>query len=285
MGRRLIASALVFLLAGFPLPAPVDAIGVITQCSGANLGTALASNGAGIYTGDRFFTDATGFLRLRSRSAKFLLAPQSSMILRGKPTATEAELTGDTLTFSSSLASAIEVHANRAIIRPAADAPTVALIQILGPKEIRVSAQLGALQFTYNDESGAIPEGASYKVVLDPPDAGQNPPFPGNPPRKAGRHRRGFFFLLFGVVGGVTAWGCPRSTGKPRPPMILRFCSAACSTHSASWSEIRASALRGALPAPQALLPPRRYGAPLLPIPPLRESLAPLLPAPAPPPH
>jgi hypothetical protein len=218
MGRRFIASALVFLLAGFPLPARVDAIGVVTQCSGANLGTASASNGASIYAGDRFFTDASGYLRLRSRSANFLLAGQSSMILRGMPTAAEAELTGGTLTFSSSRASAIEVHANHAIIRPAADTPTVALIQILGPKELRVSAQRGALQFTYNDESETIPEGASYKVVLDTPDAGQNPPFPGNPPRKTGRQRRGFFFLLFGAVGGVTAWGVLEALESPDRP-------------------------------------------------------------------
>jgi hypothetical protein len=137
------------------------------------------------------------------------------MILRGMRTAAEAELTGGTLTFSSSLASAIEIHAHPAIIGPAADSPTVALIQILGPNEISVSAQRGALQFTCNDESETIPEGASYKVVLDPPDAGQNPPFSGNPPRKTGRQPRGFFFLLFGVVGGVTAWGVHKALESP----------------------------------------------------------------------
>jgi hypothetical protein len=218
MGRRLTVSALIILLAGFPLPAHVDAIGVVTQCSGANLGTAPASSGTSIFAGDRFFTDASGYLGMRSRLASFALAGQSSMILHGMPSAAEAELTGGTLTFSASLASAVEVHANRAVIRPAADAPTVALVQILSPNELRVSAQRGALQFSYNEESETIPEGASYKVVLEPPDAGLNPAFPGKPPRKTGRQRKGFFFLLFGAAGGLTTWAVHEALESPDRP-------------------------------------------------------------------
>src|SRR5260370_11915055 len=74
------------------------------------------------------------------------------------------------LFFSVGNPPAVAVPANNAWIRPASSAPTVAHIRIVNPKELRISAQRGSLQFSYEGESALIPEGVAYRVLLDPDD-------------------------------------------------------------------------------------------------------------------
>jgi hypothetical protein len=42
---------------------------------------------------------------------------------------------------------------------------------LVNPKELRIYAQRGALEFSYHGESETVPEGRAYRVFLDPSDA------------------------------------------------------------------------------------------------------------------
>jgi hypothetical protein len=82
-----------------------------------------------------------------------------------------------------------------------ADTKTIGQITVIDPKTLYIYARQGSLSFLYEDETEVIPEGKSYKVVLDPPDdtTGQ----PGNPTPSPNRRHRGFLFILLGVGAAI----------------------------------------------------------------------------------
>ena len=161
MRRRALASMLMILLAGIPLPAsPAGApnvlpLGVVTQASGARFKAAKISAGATIYDGDGLSTEAEGTLQFRGSAAVFYLPGSSGVTLHGLPMGTQAQLQTGTVVFSTAKAVAMEVLADGAFIRPLADGPTVAQVTIVGPKELQIRARRGALQF-------AIPKGRQW---------------------------------------------------------------------------------------------------------------------------
>jgi hypothetical protein len=222
MGRRIVSITLAFLLAGSILPArsatssSVAPIGVVTEASGAGFNNSPASAGSSVYAGDRLSTTAAGSMKLRSGAAWLFLIGESGVTLEGSSASTQANLRTGTLSFSASKASAIAIQADEAFIRPAADVPTIAQVTILGPKELRITARRGALQFTYRDESDAIPEGVSYRVVLDP-DQSDKPP-QGQPVKRAGHQRKGFLFLLWGGAAWLTEYAVHEALESPDRP-------------------------------------------------------------------
>src|SRR5262249_37194612 len=79
------------------------------------------------------------FLQLRTGATLLNLSAESSAKLRGTPTALQAELAQGTLIFSTANPSAVGVAALGAQLLPATEAPTVAQIQIVGPRALRIS--------------------------------------------------------------------------------------------------------------------------------------------------
>lgn len=226
MGRRSLAVVLVCLLVGVPLPGATPPLGIVTQSSRGHLSTADASAGATIYDGDRLSTDAGGVLRLRTGASSIYLAAQTSVTLHRAATGALADLAGGSLVFSSALTSAMEIRAREASIRAAENVPTIAQVSVIGPKELRVTARRGSLEVTYRDESERIPEGASYRVVLDPSPAdipmaanGRGPgSWPGRPPKSPGKQGKGFFFILAGTATVVTTWALHEAWESPDKP-------------------------------------------------------------------
>ncbi len=199
--RHFLAIAMAFLLAGIPVPARPEVLGVVVQANRAHLNTNAVSEGTTVYDGDQFSTDEGGTLRLRSDAAMLDLAEESRIIVRSRVNAakdTEALLTVGTVVFSAARATAMEIQAQEARIRPVADAPTIGQVSVDGPKELRVYARRGALQFSYRDETETIAEGQSYRVVLDPPD---DDPKTEQSAKKSGRRRKTFLFIL--IVASV----------------------------------------------------------------------------------
>jgi hypothetical protein len=158
-------------------------------------------------------TAAGGQLFVRSGSATIYLAAQSAVTLHrisldSKSDQTQANLKSGTGVFSAARSASFEVNADQARIRPAKDQPTTAEMTILGPKELRVFARRGSLEFSYGGESEVIEEGQTYRVILDPPDDLQSD---GNqssskdqpiPPHK--RRRKAFLFILIpGAIYGM----------------------------------------------------------------------------------
>lgn len=209
MVRRIFASLLVYILAVGQLlafAAGVSPIGVVTQALRANLASASVSAGATVYDGDSFTTASDGLLRVRAGAAQFYLPGQSAMKLHSVPGGTIASLTSGRIVFSSAKAAAMDIEFAQAHIRPSSDQPTVAQISAVSPRELEVRAQRGALQFSYKGETEVIPEGSSYRILLDPTDeeaSAAAPAFPDQGGPKQGRKRRKAFIIFLSVVGGI----------------------------------------------------------------------------------
>src|SRR5437016_11484717 len=133
--RQIIVSALVLSLACGPTSARPAVLGIVVYAGGAHIGASDASQGTTVYDGDQLSTEDDGELRVNMRTARLQLAQQSSVTLRRIDQATEieADLSSGTLVFSAARATAIEVLADEARIRPAADAPTIAHVRVVGP--------------------------------------------------------------------------------------------------------------------------------------------------------
>ncbi len=171
----------------------------------AHIGEVPASSGTTVYDGDRLSTEANGVLRLNAGTTALHLAPQTSLTVRltDSGQSTQVELAAGMLVFSVANPPAVAVHANNAWIRPASNAPTVAHIRIVNPKELRISAQRGSLQFSYEGESALIPEGVAYRVLLDPDDDSARASSTAQVSKKSGKARRAFLLILIGAAAGI----------------------------------------------------------------------------------
>src|SRR5258708_869964 len=152
-------------------PAKVVPLGMVTHAERAHVGEAAASVGSTIYDGDRLSTEAGGVLRISGPYLTLQLDAQSILTLwrpASKEGSVEADLACGTLVLSAARNGSVSVVADDALIRPAASAATLAHIRVVNPKELRIYAQRGALEFSYHGESKVVAEGAAYRVLLDP---------------------------------------------------------------------------------------------------------------------
>ncbi len=141
-------------------------------------------------------------VRLRGDATMLDLAEESVLVVRSRANGaqgTEAELSKGTLVFRAARAAALEITVLEAGVRPVMDARSIAQVSVAGPKELRIYARWGPLQFSYRGETETIAEGAAYRVILDPPE---------DEPKKkeavkAGRKRKAFLFVAIG--GGAAS--------------------------------------------------------------------------------
>jgi hypothetical protein len=222
MPRRALATMLVFLLVGIPVPArPATAanllpLGTVTQANRAHFNAATVTAGATIYDGDGLSTEPEGALQFRGSAAAIYLPGASGVALRSQPNGMQAQLRGGTLVFSTARAEAMEVLADEAFIRPLADGPTVAQVTIIGTKELQINARRGDLQFSYAGETEKLAAGASYRILLDPPES--YPPPQRQPPPYAGRENRKFKIIIIVAVAWITEWGLHEVFESPYRP-------------------------------------------------------------------
>lgn len=189
---------------------PSSALGTVVFANRARVGEANTSAGATVFGGDRLSTDSVGTVQIRAGAARFLLANSSVATLAEEESGPSATLTTGTATFSTANAKAFALHVASATIRPNTDQPTIGKVTILTAKELVVKSVRGSLQIAVDDDVREIPEGAAYRVVLDP-----NPPDPqgprgagtkgmGGPPIKGARSR--FIWYAIAITGGVSVW-------------------------------------------------------------------------------
>jgi hypothetical protein len=143
---------------------------MVMHAERAHIGVADASAGSTIFEGDRLSTEVGGVLRITIPAVTLQLGGESSVVLghAGSEENTFAELTYGVSVFSAAPAGNIVVAANGALVRPAARAATIAHVQIVNRKELRIYAQRGALEFSYHGENVTIREGTNCRAVLDP---------------------------------------------------------------------------------------------------------------------
>lgn len=217
--RSLLALILAVSLFSAASPAaasPAKALGQVLQSDRGHLGQAVATPGAAIFAGDTLSTEDQGKLHVRTGAAQLYLLANSTASLSDAGKGAAATLLRGTIVFSAATSGALELRASTARLRAKGDAPAVAQVTLLGPKELLISCRRGALEFAVNGESDVIPEGASYRVLIDPPpalvDANAKPPL------KAGRRNLAFLFILIGTGAAFTGWAIHKALESPDRP-------------------------------------------------------------------
>ena len=202
--HQLLAIAMALFLAGNSASGRPAVLGVVVQAHRAHVNTSAVSDGATIYNGDQFSTEAGGTLRLRGEAAALDLAEESKVQLRRTGNSAqeiEVELIKGNLAFSAECPTAVEIVAREARIRPVAEARTLAQVNVIGPKELHIYARRGALRFLYRGESEMIAEGESYRVILDPAEDAPKT----KKAAKPARQRKAFLLVVIG--GGAAGAG------------------------------------------------------------------------------
>lgn len=198
------------------------AFGTVVSADRARVGSAKATVGTTVLSGDTLDTDKFGSIQVRAGAARLLLTSLSQVTWANEEGGASATLKNGTAIFSMANSKAFALHAGTAIIRPNSDAATVGSVTILSPKELAVSCSHGALAISVEDDTKVVAEGTAYRVVLDPEDAQaqntDNPPpvFQQKTPRKSGRDRFLMFILIFAGVG--TALGVYFALESPDRP-------------------------------------------------------------------
>ena len=171
--QHLLAMATAFLLANTP-SGKLDVVGVVVQANHASLDAQEVAQGTTVYDGDRLSTDADGTLRVLVGEAMVDLRQQSSARVRdasrsaGRDFAVELE--SGVATLSVTAADGGEIVACGAHVRPVAQQRGVVRVQVVGPRELLVYAHHGAAEVAYRSEKETIPEGKTYRVLLNPGD-------------------------------------------------------------------------------------------------------------------
>jgi hypothetical protein len=218
--RSLLALILAVSLLSAASPAaasPAKALGQVLQSDRGHLGQAVATPGAAVFAGDTLSTEDHGKLHVRTGAAQLYLLANSAVSLDDAGKGAGATLLRGTIVFSAATSGALELRASTARLRAKGDVPAVAQVTLLGPKELLVSCRRGTLEFAVNDASDVIPEGASYRVLIDPPpalvdDANANPPL------KAGKRNLTFLFILIGTGAALTGWAIHKALESPDRP-------------------------------------------------------------------
>lgn len=204
--------------------APLSSLGTVVYADHAHMGAAAASVGATVFGGDHLSTEQSGSVQVRAGAARLLLSGASSVTFAKDDATPAATLTIGSATFSTANSKAFALHVASAVIRPNTDQPTIGHVTVLNAKELVVKSTKGSLTVAVEDDVRVIPEGAAYRIVLDPTDAAAPPQGPrgagtkgyGGPPIKAARSK--FIWYAIGITAVVTFFAVSEALESPDRP-------------------------------------------------------------------
>ncbi len=226
IAKSILALFVSFSLVTAPVwAAPSSSLGTVVYADRARVGTTPAFVGTTIFSGDGLSTDKSGGIQVRTGAARLLLSSASSAIFSEDDASPAATLTLGSATFSTANSNAFALHVASAVIRANSDQPTIGQVTVLNPKELLVKSTRGSLRIAVEDDVREIPEGAAYRVVLDPNAAEpQGPRGAGTKdssrtPIKAGKSKFIWFVVAMGgVTAGVTGWALHEVFESPDRP-------------------------------------------------------------------
>jgi len=206
---RIIAVLVSYTLLITPVwAAPSSSLGTVVYADRAHVGAARTSVGATVFSGDRLSTEQSGSVQVRAGAARLLLSGASIATLFQEDANPAATLTLGSATFSTANSNAFALHVGSAVIRPNTNQPTIGRVTVLNPKELIVKSTRGSLSIAVEDDVRDIPEGAAYRIVLDPNAADPQGPRGagskgyGGSPMKAAKSR--FVWFAVAATGVVT---------------------------------------------------------------------------------
>jgi len=213
--QRLLAAFVAVLMANISGSGKPEALGIIVQVEHATLGSAAAAEGTTIYDGDRISTNEEGSARLRIGEAMLQLADKSSVILHSdagrEAKEFEAELLSGTASLSAAAGTEGEIVASGARVRTVSDTRGVVRVQRIGPYELIVFAERGPAQISYRGDSETIPEGKSYRVLLNPSD---DEGTAGSGAKHSGKRRKALLLIAIPAGAAALAFGLWHETNK-----------------------------------------------------------------------
>jgi hypothetical protein len=220
--KTLLALLVSVSLAAAPIWAAPSSLGTIVYADGALVGSGQASVGATVFSGDRLTTLQSGSVQVRASAARLVLSSASIATLSQDDVTPAATLTAGSATFSTANSKAFALHVASAVIRPNSNQPTIGQVTVLNPKELIVKSTRGSLSIAVEDDVREIPEGAGYRVVLDPSAADPQGPRGagskgyGGPPIHAAKNR--FIWFAVGVTTLIVVIALPEVFESPDRP-------------------------------------------------------------------
>ena len=223
--REAIAALLSLTLLLSPVwGAPSSSLGTVVYADRAHMGAGAASVGTTVFGGDRLSTEQSGSVQVRAGAARLLLSGASSATFAQEDGSPAATLTLGSATFSTANSKAFALHVASAVIRPNTDEPTIGHVTVLNPKELVVKSTKGSLTIAVDDDVRVIPEGAAYRIVLDPTDTARPPQEArgagtkgyGGPPVKAAKSK--FIWYAIGITAAVTIFAISEALESPDRP-------------------------------------------------------------------
>jgi hypothetical protein len=223
-----ITKSILALLVSFSLlispvwAAPSSSLGTVVYADRAHVGAAQASVGATVFSGDRLSTEQTGSVQVRAGAARLLLSSASSATFSQDAASPAAILTSGSAIFSTANSNAFALHAGSAVIGPNTNQPTIGQVTVLTPKELIVKCTRGSLRIAVEDDVREIPEGAAYRIVLDPNAADPQGPRGagtkgyGGPPIKAAKSK--FIWYAIAITAVVTYFAFKEAFESPTRP-------------------------------------------------------------------
>ena len=216
--RSLLAAVLTAVLTLSPaMVAPAGAVapplGVILQAERARVGSNSAASGTTVFDGDLLETGAAGMLQARFGSSQAYLMAGTSAVVHQASSGFAADLTTGTVVLSSGEGQKFQLVADGATIQPGTAQPTVALVTWVSAKELLLTSRKGALEVSLGDDVKTVPEGASYRMLVEPADPGAGPQ---NNPQASGKNK--LILIVIGAVAVATTVAVILAVESPSKP-------------------------------------------------------------------
>jgi hypothetical protein len=203
VGHRCLAALLSSTM--FALPALASdtyqrPLGSVAESARAQLDGISASVGTTVYSGDVVATDNNGALRLQLGTGQLYLSESSSASLESRAGLATVTLARGSALFSLPNPTQFELETPAGTLRGSGTHATSGQVAILAPNQLVVTASRGALILDNDGELFTIPEGKSYRIVVEQDDSA---PAQGGSPQSA--HKNGRRKLLFFLIGAGVA--------------------------------------------------------------------------------
>ena len=191
-------------------------LGILTMADHAHLDEGEAFVGLSVFEGERLSTDAEGRLGIRAGHSTLALGAKAEAVLFKVSDGVHVDMSAGSLYFATASDERMEIHIGGATLQPDGEHLTRALVTILAPNVIQVSARQGGLSFSYRQEFRNLPEGETYRIYLDAPGEPQDAAGAGA--QGVGVSHKVMYFIVGAGVTGITAWGIHAATASGNGP-------------------------------------------------------------------
>lgn len=142
-------------------------LGSVAETSGAHRNGLSALTGASVYPGDVVETDTAGELHLRLGSGQLFLSASSSVSLEQRGQLASVTLAKGSASFSLPDPLGFELQTPAGTLRGSGTHATRGQVVVFSSQQIVVTASRGDLILDNDGELHVIPEGKSYRIVIE----------------------------------------------------------------------------------------------------------------------